>query len=85
MYSIHINRSAEKELTRLPTQVIKRIVRAIDGLSQNPRPPGCKKLEAIKESLWRIRVGDYRIIYFIEDAIRIVEVRRVANRKEVYD
>ncbi|HCZ36877.1 MAG TPA: type II toxin-antitoxin system mRNA interferase toxin, RelE/StbE family [Cytophagales bacterium] len=85
MYLIRIKRSAEKELAKLPIQIVKRIVKAIDGLSENPRPSGCKKLEALKESLWRIRVGDYRIIYYIEDAIRIVEIRKVANRREVYD
>lgn len=85
MYTIRIKRSAEKELSKVHSSMIKRIVKAIDGLAQNPRPSGSKKLEALKEPLWRIRVGDYRIIYHIEDVIRIVEIRRVGHRREIYD
>jgi len=53
MYIITFKKSAEKELLRLPNQIIKRISYAIDGLSENPRPLGAKKLEGQKESLWR--------------------------------
>jgi mRNA interferase RelE/StbE len=85
MYTITFKKSAEKELDKLPTQAIKRISRAIDGLGNNPRPPGSKKLEGERESLWRIRTGDYRIIYLIEDVIKIVDIRRISHRKDVYD
>ncbi|MBS1681083.1 MAG: type II toxin-antitoxin system RelE/ParE family toxin [Bacteroidetes bacterium] len=84
MYIITFKKSAEKELFRLPNQIIKRISYAIDGLSENPRPLGAKKLEGQKESLWRIRIGDYRIIYFVEDVIKIVEIRKVGHRKDIY-
>jgi mRNA interferase RelE/StbE len=69
----------------LPAAVVKKLSPAIDGLANNPRPKGCKKLQSQKENIWRIRVGDYRIVYLIEDVIKIVEIRRIAHRREVYD
>lgn len=56
---------------------------AIRALAINPRPPGCRKLVGSKSD-WRIRVGDYRVIYEIADAIRVVRVNRVRHRREVY-
>ena len=85
MYVIRFKKSAEKELERLPIQAIKRISKAIDALTENPRPTGSKKLEGQKESLWRIRVGDYRVIYQIEEVIKIVEIRRIGHRKDIYN
>lgn len=85
MYTVQFKKSAEKELEKLPTQTIKRISKAIDGLIVNPRPAGSKKLEGQRESLWRIRIGDYRVIYLIEDVIRIVEIRRIGHRKDIYE
>jgi mRNA interferase RelE/StbE len=84
MYSLRIKKSAEKELEKLPIQFVKRVAAAIDGLTKNPRPIGSKKLEGQKEPLWRIRIGDYRVIYLIEDEIKIIEIRRVGNRKDIY-
>lgn len=84
MYRITFKRSAEKELDKLPASVIKKLVPAIDGLAKNPRPRGSKKLEAQKGEIWRIRVGDYRIVYLIEDVIKVVEVQRVGHRKDIY-
>ena len=85
MYAIRFKKSAEKELERLPAKIIRRISAAIDGLSENPRPPGSKKLEGQKESLWRIRIGDYRVIYLVSDIIKIVEIRRIGHRKDIYE
>ena len=85
MYTVQFKKSAEKELEKLPTQIIKRISKAIDGLTENPRPVGSKKLEGQRESLWRIRIGDYRVIYLIEVVIRIVEIRRIGHRKDIYE
>jgi mRNA interferase RelE/StbE len=85
MYTIRFKKSAEKELERLPAQIIKRIGKAIDALKENPRPSGSKKLEGQQESLWRIRIGDYRVIYSVEDVIKIVEIRKVGHRKEIYE
>lgn len=84
-YTVRFKKSAAKEMEQLPRQVAKRVAEAIDGLSENPRPLGCKKLEGQKETLWRIRTGDYRIIYSIQDVVHILEIRRIGHRKNVYD
>ena len=78
-------RDAEKELNRLSSTIVKRIFPAIKSLAENPRPRGCKKLKGLDEDLWRIRVGDYRVVYVIEDSIKIVEVKKIGHRKEIYD
>ena len=83
MYRILIERSAEKDLGKLPIDVHGRVVDAIKTLAANPRPPGCRKLTGSKND-WRIRVGHYRVIYKIADAVRIVLVHRVRHRREVY-
>ena len=49
-----------------------------------PRPAGSKKLQGASENLWRIRTGDYRIIYAIEDTIKIIEIRKIGHRKDIY-
>ncbi|MBL0308824.1 MAG: type II toxin-antitoxin system RelE/ParE family toxin [Bacteroidetes bacterium] len=84
MFSIRILRDAEKDLAKLPTPVLRKIFPAIKSLADNPRPKGCKKLKGMDEYLWRIRVGDYRIVYSIDDEIRIVEVRSAGHRKNIY-
>lgn len=83
MYKVLLERSAEKDLRRLAHDLHDRIIAAIQKLSQNPRPAGCRKL-AGTENDWRIRVGDYRVIYEIADVIRVVRVHRVRHRREVY-
>jgi mRNA interferase RelE/StbE len=85
MYKVVISRSAEKDLSKLSKKVLLPISNAIDALEVNPRPPGCKKLKGATENLWRIRVGDYRIIYAIADEVRIVDVRKVGHRKDIYE
>ena len=84
MYKVVLKKSAEKEIEKLPSAIIKKLSPVIDGLALNPRPRGCIKLEAQKENLWRVRVGDYRIVYLISDVIKIVEIRRVTHRQEGY-
>ena len=83
MYSVLLERAAEKDLARLPSTVHDRVIAALHGLRQNPRPPGCRKLTGTKAD-WRIRVGDYRVIYEIADVIRVVRVHRIRHRGEVY-
>ena len=83
MYHLLLERSAEKDLARLSSEIHDRILAAIKALAANPRPPGCRKLAGSKHD-WRIRVGDYRVIYEIADEIRIVRVHRVRHRREVY-
>ncbi len=83
-YRISIRSSALKELSRLPKATAKKAGKAIDSLAENPRPEGVKKRKGSDEKLYRIRVGDYRIIYSIEDEIKIVDIRKVGHRKEIY-
>ena len=83
MFEVLLERRAEKDLRRLPQSVHDRIVRAMNALSRNPRPPGCRKLTG-SENDWRVRVGDYRVIYEIADAVKVVRVYRVRHRREVY-
>lgn len=82
-YKVLISKSAEKEIYKLPVKEILKIKDAIFDLADNPRPFGVKKLEGFND-LYRIRKGNYRIMYEIEDNILTVEVLKVGNRKEVY-
>ena len=83
MYRVLLERAAEKDLGRLGSGIRIRVLTAIQALASNPRPPGCRKLVGSKHD-WRIRVGDYRVIYEIADEIRIVRVNRVRHRGAVY-
>jgi mRNA interferase RelE/StbE len=83
-YTVVLTKSAEKELHKLPSRVINRLISLLKSLEINPRPAGCKKLKGHK-NLWRVRSGDYRIIYAIEDIILLVDVREIGNRKDIYD
>jgi mRNA interferase RelE/StbE len=83
VYQIVVERAAEKDLKRLSAEVRARAVMAIKGLARNPRPAGCRKLTGAADA-WRIRVGDYRIIYEIADVLRIVRINHVRHRREVY-
>ena len=83
MYELILKPSAEKELDRLAANVRVRIVAAFDGLRENPRPTGCQKLQGA-DNLWRIRVGQYRVVYSIEDEELTVLIVRVAHRKDAY-
>jgi mRNA interferase RelE/StbE len=82
-YQILIRRPAEKEIADLPPKIRSRIAEKIRTLADEPRPTGCKKLSG-EDRAWRIRIGDYRVVYEIDDAIKHVEVRVVAHRKDVY-
>ena len=81
-YLVILPKSVRKELDWLPDQIAGRILAAVAGLETQPRPTGCKKLRG--ENAWRIRVGDYRIIYEIHDKILQVIVITVGHRREVY-
>jgi mRNA interferase RelE/StbE len=83
-YKITFARSARKELQILPANLVARIVPRIDALAKSPRPAGCRKL-AGEENLWRIRIGDYRIVYSIYDSDRVVDIARVRHRSKAYD
>ena len=82
-YKIVISKSAEKEISKLPVKEILKIRETILDLADNPRPFSVKKLEGF-DDFYRIKKGNYRIIYMIEDDILTVEVLKVGNRKDVY-
>ena len=82
-YDVELTSSAERELKMLSGQLITRMVPRLEDLASNPRPPGCKKLRG-GDNEWRIRVGDYRLVYTIDDAKLLVEVTRIGHRSEVY-
>ena len=81
-YAIQILRRAQKELAQVPKPDYERIKEAVLNLGQNPRPAGCKKLTG-REG-WRIRVGDYRVIYEIDDSLQQLIVLHVGHRRDVY-
>jgi mRNA interferase RelE/StbE len=82
-YFLRILPLAEKQLLRLNSPLYESIKAKISSLRDNPRPPGCRKLKGY--SAWRIRAGDYRIVYEIDDTSQIVTVLKVAHRSVVYD
>ena len=81
-YKITIKKSAVKELEDIPKKDLRRIVKRIQSLTQNPRPQGCQKLSG--QSRFRIRRGDYRIVYSIEDKGFIVDIVKIGHRREIY-
>ena len=82
-YTVVFARSARRELERLEAGVARRIISRVEALAEDPRPPGCVKLQAA-DDLWRIRVGDYRVIYSLDDDARLVDVRVVRHRSDAY-
>jgi mRNA interferase RelE/StbE len=82
-YTIVFARSARKELEGLPESTALRILARIEALAGEPRPRGCCKLTG-SDDLWRIRVGDYRVLYAIDDTERLVDIIAVRHRKDAY-
>jgi mRNA interferase RelE/StbE len=82
-YAVQITPGAEREFSKLAHEIQLRIRPRIDALANDPRPTGAKKLKG-REDLWRIRVGDYRVVYELHDRILYVLVVRVAHRREIY-
>lgn len=76
--------SAKKELAEIPRPEYSKVVAAINSLAENPFPHGSLKLEGTKEKLYRIRKGNYRIIYSVEHNIITVTILKIAHRKDVY-
>ena len=81
-YRLSIPRRVSKRMEKLPARVYDRVDGAILALADDPRPPGCTKLGGRDD--WRIRVGDYRIVYGIDDERRMVEILNIAHRRDVY-
>lgn len=83
MYEVYLERAAERDLNRLSDEDFNRIVSSIKTLHRNPRPKGCRKITGSKND-WRIRVGDYRVIYEIDQKAKAVMVMRVRHRGKAY-
>lgn len=81
-YKIFITPSATEEIDDLPKKDCIRVTERIKSLADNPRPPGCQKLSG--QEKYRVRQGNYRIVYSIEDTILIVTIVKVGDRKDVY-
>jgi mRNA interferase RelE/StbE len=81
-YSLLILRSAQKELADLPKNIYKKVKQTILKLSKDARPSGCKKLKG-REG-WRIRVGEYRVIYEINDKDKSITILHIGHRKDIY-
>lgn len=82
MYTISIETRARRELLDLPKDIQIRMTEVIDDLSLNPRPPGAKKLSGVDG--YRVRKGDYRILYTIDDKKKKVVIYRIGHRREIY-
>jgi len=81
-YKIEVKKSAAKEIARLPRKDMQAVLARISALAENPRSSDCKKLSA--QDKYRVRCGDYRILYSIQDDVLIICVVKVGHRKEIY-
>ena len=83
MYEILLEQAAERDLKKLSSEIFNRIIPEIKELAKNPKPQRCRKITGSKND-WRIRVGNYRIIYEIDARAEIIRVMRIRHRKDVY-
>ena len=82
-YEVTFARSARRELEALEGRLVARIWARIQRLADDPRPPGCRKLQG-ETRLWRIRVGDYRVLYEVNDDANVVDIVAVRHRSDAY-
>jgi mRNA interferase RelE/StbE len=83
MYTIEFTSSAQKEILHLPVLIQQRLEPIFNNLERQPRPHGCKKITG-RLNTWRIRIGDYRILYEINDRANMILVFHILHRKEIY-
>jgi mRNA interferase RelE/StbE len=83
VYEVLLERRAQRDIKKLPAEVFHRIIPSIRALAEDPKPPGCRKIAGSKND-WRIRIGEYRVIYEIDENAEAVKVMRVRHRREVY-
>jgi mRNA interferase RelE/StbE len=81
-YNITIKKSAAKELQDIPKKDLPRIIKHIQSLAENPRPPSSQKLSSREQ--YRVRQGDYRIIYSVDDKQLVVDIVKIGHRREAY-
>lgn len=82
-YTVVLTRTAQKQLDKLPTLTADTLLSAIELLASDPRPDGCKKLKG--RPGYRIRKGDYRVLYDVQDSVLVVEVIALGHRKDIYE
>jgi mRNA interferase RelE/StbE len=82
-YELRFARAARRELEALDTAMVQRLFSAIERLAQDPRPRGCRKIQGA-DNLWRIRVGDYRVLYTIDDQARLLDILAIRHRSDAY-
>jgi mRNA interferase RelE/StbE len=82
-YGIIFTRSARKELEMLAASVVSKLFPKIESLAENPRPRGCRKIQG-EENLWRIRIGEYRIVYAVYDKKRVIDILAIRHRKDAF-
>jgi mRNA interferase RelE/StbE len=83
VYEILLERRAEKDLKKLPSVLFQRVIEKIQSLAENPKPQGSRKITGSKND-WRIRIGDYRAIYEIDEREKRVKIMRIRHRREAY-
>lgn len=83
-YNLLLERTAEKDLRDLPAQILRRVDKRLLALSDEPRSRGSLKLKGKEGEGWRIKVGDYRILYTIDDTRKTIKVYRIKHRREAY-
>ena len=82
MYKVELRRKAQRNLDRLPRDDFNTVLEAVRNLISTPRPKGVEKIKSA--GLWRIRQGDYRIVYSIDDGRKMVTILRIGHRREIY-
>ncbi|MCF6284791.1 MAG: type II toxin-antitoxin system RelE/ParE family toxin [Candidatus Hydrogenedentes bacterium] len=83
LYSIEWKKSARKELRKLEKSAIPRVLEVVKSLIYDPYPAGSRKLQC-SEHLYRVRIGDYRVVYSVKNEVLLIEVIRVGHRKDIY-
>ena len=84
LYEIELSNKAEKNLKKLQKDIQKKVIKKIDGLATNPHPSGSKKLSTNEENIYRIREGDYRILYTIKNQKLLILILVIGHRREIY-
>lgn len=83
-YKVMLSSQARRELDRLHGDIQNRLISNIEHLAENPRPHGCLKIQG-KINEWRIRVGEYRVVYTIDDSVKEILICKVGHRRNVYE
>ncbi len=83
-YKVEFSARAIKDLHSIPITYQGKIIEKVESLGEKPYPKGCLKLKGLQENLWRIRVGDYRILYQVDDSVKVVDIRKIGHRKNIY-